>query len=125
MKKYISLLLLLSVAACASTSQGKLRQVVYDMNSTYHVLASPMILVMSGQVPGIKLTDTQISLVKRASQTVFNELSSLNNSVQTDKNISETTVMATQTNLSSLLACWTGIKSGSTPAECTALAESK
>ena len=124
MKKALLLLPLLAVSACASTSQGKLRQAVYDMDSAYHILANPMPDVMAGKVPGVTLTDTQKILVKRASQTVFNELSTLNTSVQNGDSITETAVAAAQTDLASFTACWSGVKTGITPAECTALAGS-
>lgn len=124
MKKALLLLPLLAVSACASTSQGKLRQAVYDMDSAYHILANPMPDVMAGKVPGVTLTDTQKTLVKKASASVFTELSALNKSAEAGDSLTETAVSAVQADVAAFTACWLGVKSGTTPTECTTLAGS-
>ena len=122
MTKLLCLLPFFMVVACADTTQGKLRQTIYDMNSTYHVLANPVPDIIAGKVPGVRLTDSQVILIKRASQSVFNELSALNISVQADQTLKETAVAAAQNSLASLVTCWSGLKAGTTPAACSALA---
>lgn len=124
MKKALLLLPLLAVSACASTSQGKLRQAVYDMDSAYHILANPMPDVMAGKVPGVTLTDAQKTLVKKASASVFTELSALNKSAEAGDSLTETAVSAVQADVAAFTACWLGVKSGTTPTECTTLAGS-
>lgn len=109
------------LTACADTSQGKLRQAVYDVDSAYHVLAAPMPDVMAGNVPGIALTDTQKDIAKRASQTVFNEIQSLETSIENGKSVTQTAVSALQADLASFETCWAGLKTGTTPDACVAI----
>ncbi|MFT8896255.1 MAG: hypothetical protein ABF968_04750 [Acetobacter sp.] len=118
MKKALFLAPLVVLAACATSAQGKLRQATYDLASAYHVLANPMPDVMAGKVPGVTLTDDQKAIAKRASQTVFNEISSLEESISSDQTITETAVSAAQTDLASFTACWTGLKQGQTQDAC-------
>ena len=124
-KAILALGLLPLLTACADTAQGKLRQVVYDVASAYHVLATPMPDVMAGRVPGITLTDTQKDIAKRASQTVFNEIQSLETSIEGDNNITQTAVSALQADFASFETCWTGLKTGTTPDACKALGGGK
>lgn len=122
MKKALLVLGLLTLlTACADTSQGKLRQIVYDIESAYHVLAAPMPDVFAGRVPGVALTDTQKAIAKRASQTVFNEIASLEMSIENGKSITQTAVSAVQADLASFEACWDGLKTGTTPDACVAI----
>lgn len=111
----------LGLAACASTAQGKLRQAVYDVDSAYHVLATPIPDVMAGKVPGITLSANQKLIAKAASQSVFNEIQSLETSIEAGKSITETAVSALQADFASFSACWTGLKAGTTPAACAAI----
>lgn len=124
-KALFALGLLPLLAACADTAQGKLRQTVYDVDSAYHVLAKPMPDVMTGQVPGVALTDTQKAIAKRASQTVFNEIQSLETSIEGGNSITQTAVSALQTDFASFETCWAGLKTGTTPNACAALGGSK
>lgn len=113
------------LTACADTAQGKLRQTVYDVDSAYHVLAAPMPDVMAGKVPGVTLTDTQKAIAKRASQTVFNEIQSLETSIEGGESITQTAVSALQTDFASFETCWAGLKTGTTPDACAAIGGSK
>lgn len=115
------------LSACADGTQAKLRQTVYDMASAYHVAANPMPDVMAGKVPGVTLTDDQKSLVKRASQTVFNELSVLEQSVANGDTLTQTAVSAVQADISSFTTCWSGLKTSPaiTPISCNAIGASK
>lgn len=124
-KALLALGLLPLLAACADTSQGKLRQAVYDVDSAYHVLANPMPDVMAGKVPGVALTDTQKTIAKAASQTVFNEIQSLETSIEHGNSITQTAVSALQADFASFETCWTGLKTGTTPDACAALGGSK
>ncbi|ARW10036.1 hypothetical protein [Acetobacter ascendens] len=124
-KVFLALGLLPLLAACADTSQGKLRQAVYDVDSAYHVLAHPMPDVMAGKVPGVALTDTQKAIAKTASQTVFNEIQSLETSIEGGNSITETAVTALQTDFASFETCWAGLKTGTTPDACAAIGGSK
>ncbi|KAA8419717.1 hypothetical protein FKW50_14715 [Acetobacter pomorum] len=124
-KLFLALGLLPLLAACADTSQGKLRQAVYDVDSAYHVLANPMPDVMAGKVPGVALTDTQKTIAKAASQTVFNEIQSLETSIESGNSITQTGVNALQADFASFETCWTGLKTGTTPDACAALGGSK
>ena len=124
-KVFLALGLLPLLAACADTSQGKLRQAVYDVDSAYHVLANPMPDVMAGKVPGVALTDTQKTIAKAASQTVFNEIQSLETSIESGNSITQTGVNALQADFASFETCWTGLKTGATPDACAALGGSK
>lgn len=115
------------LSACADGTQAKLRQTVYDMDSAYHLAANPMPDVMAGNVPGVTLTDDQKSLVKRASQTVFNELSALDQSVANGDTLTQTAVSAVQADISSFTTCWSGLKTSpaTTPTSCNAIGASK
>ncbi|WP_339077819.1 hypothetical protein QQM41_04385 [Acetobacter sp. AC2005] len=124
-KVFLALGLLPLLAACADTSQGKLRQAVYDVGSAYHVLANPMPDVMAGNVPGVTLTDTQKAIAKRASQTVFNEIQSLETSIEGGDSITQTAVSALQADFASFETCWAGLKTGTTPDTCAAIGGSK
>ncbi len=120
-KALLTLGLLPLLAACADTSQGKLRQAVYDVDSAYHVLANPMPDVMAGKVPGVALTDTHKTIAKAASQTVFNEIQSLETSIESGNSITQTGVNALQADFASFETCWAGLKTGTTPDACAAL----
>lgn len=124
-KALLALGLLPLLAACADTAQGKLRQTVFDVDSAYHVLANPMPDVMAGKVPGVALTDRQKAIAKRASQTVFNEIQSLETSIENGKSLTQTAVGALQVDLASFETCWAGLKTGTTPDACAALGGSK
>lgn len=120
MKKLLCLLPLVAVVACANTAQGKLRQTVFNLDSAYHLLANPMPDVMAGKVPGVTVSDADKVLIKRASQTVFNQLSALETSIEAGSSITETAVSSLQADFSSLTACWLGAKSGTMPTTCAA-----
>ncbi|WP_339077800.1 hypothetical protein QQM41_04265 [Acetobacter sp. AC2005] len=124
-KVFLALGLLPLFAACADTAQGKLRQAVFDADSAYHALANPMPDVMAGKMPGVALTDTQKDIAKRASQSVFNEIQSLETSIEAGNSITETAVSALQTDFASFQTCWAGLKTGTTPDACAALGGSK
>ncbi|POF63599.1 hypothetical protein CFR73_09790 [Novacetimonas maltaceti] len=117
-----ALSVLCGLAACASSGQGKLKQSVYDIDSAYHVMAEPMPDVMAGKLPGVTLTDAEKTLVKSASQSVFNEITSLETSIEGGKSITATAVSALETDFASLEACWTGVKAGQQPSACAGLA---
>ncbi len=125
MRKLLLLLPLLGVVACANTEQGKLRQAVYDTASAYHVAAAPMPDMMAGKVPGVHLTDAQKTIAKRASQSVYNELATLNASAQKGDTLSGASVSAAQAAFASFETCWTGLKAGTTPDACAAIGGSK
>ncbi|MFT8444896.1 MAG: hypothetical protein ABF751_00125 [Acetobacter orientalis] len=120
MKKLFFLLPLVAVVACANTAQGKLRQTVFNLDSAYHLLANPMPDVMAGKVPGVTVSDADKVLIKRASQTVFNQLSALETSIEAGKSITETAVSSLQADFSSLTTCWLGAKEGTMPTTCAA-----
>ncbi len=124
-KVFFALGVLPLLAACANTAQGKLYQAVYDVASAYHVLANPMPDVMAGKVPGIVLNDTQKDIAKRTSQTVFNEIQSLETSIEGGDNITQTAVSALQVEFASFEICWAGLKTGTTPDVCAAIGGSK
>ncbi|MGX7346310.1 hypothetical protein ACWM9A_10500 [Acetobacter pasteurianus] len=124
-KALLALGLLPLLAACGTTKQAKLNQAVFDVDSAYHVLANPMPDVMAGKVPGVVLTDTQKDIAKRASQTVFNEIQSLETSIENGNSITQTAVSALQTDLASFETCWAGLKTGTTPDACAAIGGSK
>ena len=130
MKRPISLgaiALVFGLSACADGTQAKLRQTVYDMSSAYHVAANPMPDVMAGKVPGITLTEDQKSLAKRASQTVVNELSALEQAIVNGNSLTQTAVSAVQADIASFTACWSGLKTNPaiTPASCNAIGANK
>lgn len=108
------------LSACANTAQGKLRQAVFNLDSAYHLLANPMPDVMAGKVPGVTVNDADKILIKRASQTVFNQLSALETSIEAGSTITEAAVSSLQADLSSLANCWLGAKAGTMPAACAA-----
>lgn len=110
------------LCACAQTAQGRLRQAVYDTASAYHLLASPMPDVMAGHVPGVSLSATQKSLARQASQSVLNELAALEQSIQNGDTLAETAVAALQADFASFTTCWTGLRAGTTPANCALVA---
>ncbi|AKR49417.1 hypothetical protein [Acetobacter pasteurianus] len=124
-KALLALGLLPLLAACGTTKQAKLNQAVFDTDSAYHVLATPMPDVMAGKVPGVALTDTQKAIAKRASQSVFNEIQSLETSIENGNSITQTGVNALQTDFLSFETCWAGLKTGTTPDACAALGGSK
>ena len=124
-KALLALGLLPLLAACGTTKQAKLNQAVFDADSAYHVLASPMPDVMAGKVPGVTLTDTQKAIAKAASQTMFNEIQSLETSIENGNSITQTAVSALQTDLASFETCWAGLKTGTTPDACAAIGGSK
>ncbi|WP_086647377.1 hypothetical protein [Acetobacter sp. DsW_54] len=122
MKNYVkagSLAVLCLLCACAQTAQGKLRQVVYDTASAYHLLASPMPDIMAGRVPGVSLSAGQKALARKASQSVLDELSALEQSIQAGNTLAETAVAALQADFAAFSTCWSGLTAGSTPAACT------
>lgn len=121
MKKLFSigvLTAMVCLSACANTAQGKLRQTVFNLDSAYHLLANPMPDVMAGKVPGVTVSDADKILIKRASQTVFNQLSALETSIEAGDDVTSTAVSSLQTALSSLTSCWIGAKSGTIPSTC-------
>ncbi|MFP2872599.1 hypothetical protein ACLEIY_10170 [Acetobacter tropicalis] len=122
------LLLLIGLAgglsACAADPQEQLLQGVYVVDSAYHTLANPMPDILTGKVPGITLTDDQKTLAKRASQTVLNEITALEKSAENGSSLTQVALTALQTDFFSFETCWTGLKSGTTPDACTALAGS-
>ena len=120
--RYAALAALASLAACASSGQGKLKQSVYDIDSAYHVVAEPMPDVMAGKLPGVTLTNAEKALVKSASQTVFNEITSLEASIEGGKSITSTAVSALETDFASFETCWTGVKAGQQPSACADIA---
>ncbi|OUJ03864.1 hypothetical protein HK15_08845 [Acetobacter orientalis] len=120
MKKLFFLLPLVAVVACANTAQGKLRQTVFNLDSAYHLLANPMPDVMAGKVPGVTVSDADKILIKRASQTVFSQLSALETSIEAGNSITETAVSSLQADFSSLTTCWLGAKEGTMPTTCAA-----
>ncbi|ASC05606.1 hypothetical protein S101468_01348 [Acetobacter pasteurianus subsp. pasteurianus] len=124
-KAFLALGLLPLLAACGATPQAKLNQTVFDVDSGYHVLANPMPDVMAGKVPGVALTDTQKDIAKRASQTVFNEIQSLETSIESGKSLTQTAVGALQADFASFETCWAGLKTGTTPDACAAIGGSK
>ncbi|GBR47281.1 hypothetical protein CSR02_00725 [Acetobacter pomorum] len=124
-KAFLALGLLPLLAACGSTPQAKMNQTVFDVDSSYHVLAQPIPDAIKGNVPGITLTDTQKDIAKRASQSVFNEIASLENSIKDGNSITQTAVNALQTDFLSFETCWTGLKTGTTPDACAAIGGSK
>jgi hypothetical protein len=114
----------LSLAACANTTQGKLRQAVYDLDSAYHLIANPMPDVLAGKVPGVTVSAEHKLLIQSASQTVFNEISALEKSVEAGDSVTETAVAAAQADLASFTACWSGLKSGTVPDACKEISAS-
>ncbi|MBE7619331.1 hypothetical protein GL297_06760 [Komagataeibacter sp. FXV2] len=118
----LPMLMLCGLAACASSAQGKLKQSVYDIDSAYHVAAEPMPDVMAGKMPGVTLTDAEKALVKSASQSVFNEITSLETSIEGGKSITATAVSALETDFASFEVCWTGVKAGQQPSACADIA---
>ena len=124
-KALLALGLLPLLAACGTTNQAKLNQAVFDVDSAYHVLANPMPDVMSGKVTGKPFTTEQKTIAKLASQTTFNEIQSLETSIENGNSITDTAVSALQTDLASFETCWAGLKTGATPDACAALGGSK
>ena len=123
MRKILSigaLAAMVCLSACANTAQGKLRQTVFNLDSAYHLLANPMPDVMAGKVPGVTVSDADKILIKRASQTVFNQLSALETSIEAGSSITETAVSSLQADFSSLTTCWLGAKAGTMPTTCAA-----
>ncbi|ASC05171.1 hypothetical protein [Acetobacter pasteurianus] len=124
-KALLALGLLPLLAACADTAQGKLRQTVFDTDSAYHVVASPMPDVMAGKVTGKPFTTEQKTIAKLASQSVFNEIQSLETSIEGGSSITQTAVSALQTDFASFETCWAGLKTGTTPDSCATIGGSK
>ena len=118
----VILVLACGLAACASSGQGKLKQSVYDIDSAYHVMAAPMPDVMAGKLPGVTLTDAQKALVKSASQSVFNEVTSLETSIEGGQSVTATAVSALEADFASFETCWTGVKAGQQPSACADIA---
>mgnify|MGYP003363069935 CR=1 FL=1 len=118
----VILVLACGLAACASSGQGKLKQSVYDIDSAYHVMAAPMPDVMAGKLPGVTLTDAQKALVKSASQSVFNEVTSLETSIAGGQSVTATAVSALEADFASFETCWTGVKAGQQPSACADIA---
>ncbi|MFT9419203.1 hypothetical protein [Acetobacter sp.] len=114
-----SLVALCLLCSCAQTAQGKLRQAVYDTASAYHLLASPMPDVMAGHVPGVNLSAGQKALARKASQSVLDELSALEQSMQAGNTLAETAVAALQADFAAFSTCWSGLTGGNTPTTCT------
>lgn len=122
MKKILLVSSVALLSACAETTSGKLNQTVYDLDSAYHTLAVTMPDVMEGKVPGITLTEDQKTLIKKSSQSVFNEIQSLEDSIQAGNTLTETSVSALQTDFATLQECWIGLKTGTTSTSCNSLA---
>ena len=120
--RYAALAALAGLAACASSPQGKLRQSVYDIDSAYHVIAAPMPDVMAGRLPGVTLTAAEKTLVKSASQGVFDEIASLETSIAGGSSITATAVSALEADFASFETCWTGVKAGQQPPACAGIA---
>lgn len=118
----VILVLACGLAACASSGQGRLKQSVYDIDSAYHVMAAPMPDVMAGKLPGVTLTDAEKTLVKSASQSVFNEVTSLETSIAGGQSVTATAVSALEADFASFETCWTGVKAGQQPSACADIA---
>ena len=80
----------LGLTACGATPRAKMRQTVFDVASAYHVAASPMPDVMAGKVPGVSLTDEQKMLARKSSQTVVNELTTLELAIHNNSSLTQT-----------------------------------
>lgn len=111
----------LLLTACGSTSQVKLKQSVYDLESAYDVMAEPMPDVMAGKVPGVTLSDADKALIKQASQTVYNEIATLQTAIDGGKSLTSTAVSGLETDFASFQTCWTGVQGGTVPTSCTDL----
>ncbi|MFT8586823.1 hypothetical protein [Acetobacter papayae] len=108
----------LGLTACGTTPQAKMRQTVFDVASAYHVASSPMPDVMAGKVPGITLTDEQKTLVRKSSQTVVNELTTLELDIHNNSSLTQTSISGLQAALLSFQTCWAGVKAGTIPDAC-------
>lgn len=75
--------------------------------------------VASGRVPGVSLSAGQKALARKASQSVLDELSALEQSIQAGNTLAETAVAALQADFAAFSTCWSGLSAGSTPAACT------
>lgn len=118
--------IIFTLSACADTSQGKLKQALYDEAAIYHASALTLPDVMEGKVKGINLTDAQKNVIKKASQSVYTQLSSLTDDVANNKDLSTTAVDQVSTNISVFKACWNGLQSGTAiPQSCLDLTGDK
>lgn len=111
----------LLLTACGSTSQVKLKQSVYDLENAYDVLAEPMPDVMADKVPSVTLSDTDKALIKKASQSVYNEISTLQTAIDGGQSLTETAVSGLETDFASFQTCWAGVQAGTVPTACTDL----
>ncbi|MCE2576011.1 hypothetical protein [Komagataeibacter sp. FNDCR2] len=111
----------LMLSACGSTTQVKLGQSVDDLESAYDVLAEPMPDVMAGKVPGIILSDSDKALIKKASQSVYNEISTLQAQIDKGSSLTSTAVSGLEADFASFQTCWIGVKAGTMPTACTDL----
>ncbi|AHI24175.1 hypothetical protein H845_211 [Komagataeibacter xylinus E25] len=111
----------LLLTACGSTSQVKLKQSVYDLENAYDVLAEPMPDVMAGKVPNVTLSDANKALIRKASQTVYNEIATLQTAIDGGKSLTSTAVSGLETDFASFQTCWTGVQAGTVPTSCTDL----
>jgi len=69
--------LALTLSACAPTPQGKLRQAVLDLTTTYNTTAPLALQALQGKFPGITPSETQAEAIRKASATTLTLLQPL------------------------------------------------
>ena len=113
-KTLLTLISLLALNACAPT----LKQSVYNLETTYTIAAESAMPFVTGEIPGVKVSQADKDLMFRANNTVYSEIQSLKESIDKDEPLSITLVNAAETDLQSFVNCWTNIRSGKAPTPC-------
>lgn len=119
-KTLVTLISLLALSACAQkeSTQTILKQSVYNLETTYTIAAESAMPFVTGEIPGVKVSQADKDLMFRASNTVYSEIQSLKESIDKDEPLSITLVNAAETDLQSFVNCWTNIRSGKAPTAC-------
>ena len=107
MKKLLVLpFLVFGLSACANTTQGKLKQGVYTLESSYHVAAV--------SIPDINkavgFTDDQKTLAKQASQLVFNQINALQVKIDNNESLTPALITKAETAFENLKSCISDLK---------------
>lgn len=119
-KILVPIISVLALSACTQkeNTQTMLKQSVYNLETTYTMMEENVMPFVTRQVPGVKVSQVDKQLIFKASNTVYNEIKSLKDSIDKNEPLSITLVNATIADLQSLINCWTDIHVERAPTAC-------
>lgn len=119
-KTLVTIISILALSGCAQkeSTQTILKQSVYNLETTYTIVAESAMPFVTGEIPGVKVSQADKELMFRASNTLYSEIQSLKESIDKNEPLSITLVNAVEVDLQSFVNCWADIRSGKDPTAC-------